>query len=76
MSAATADHGTRCASCGARCGEGAAFCHGAQSPDGTVDYREQHAVCGTCLGMMQSSQEGLEAICGRIERTLAWRGHA
>lgn len=68
--------GTRCASCGATCGPGTVYCPGAQLIDGTIDYREAHALCRECLDVMASSQAGLETICARIERALAWRGHA
>lgn len=66
----------RCAACGTPCGPGAAHCPGAQLPDGSVDYRDQHSLCATCLGVMMGSQEGCQAIGERVERTLAWRGHA
>jgi len=65
-----------CASCGAACGPGAVYCPGAQLVDGTVDYREAHALCRECLNVMASSQAGLEMVCTRIEVALAWRGHA
>lgn len=66
---------THCASCGAPCGSDAVYCLGNQLPDGTIDYREGHALCGCCVTVLLASPEGCEATCRRIERTLAWRGH-
>jgi hypothetical protein len=70
------DSSTPCASCGALCGPGAVYCDGEHHPDGSVDYREAHALCSACLGVMTSSQAALETICARIELSLSWRGNA
>jgi hypothetical protein len=69
-------HGARCASCGSLCGPGAVYCPGTQLAGGTLDHRDEHALCRACLSELMSSEAACQAVCERIERSLAWRGHA